>query len=195
MTNTLAVAALIAICLNNVNAADRWPGEVDPECVGMDWSRLAEIDPVVRAAIEQHKCPGAVVLVTRFGRVVWWRPYGSRAIEQPGDSATPPLGSEPMSRETVFDMASLTKVMATATSMMILIDRGDVSLSDRVTRFVPEFSQNGKEDVTIELLLRHRAGFIADNPIADYREGPQQAMERIWQLKPIYEPGSKFLYT
>jgi uncharacterized protein YbbC (DUF1343 family)/CubicO group peptidase (beta-lactamase class C family) len=186
---------LAALEVNDASAADRWPGEVSPECIGMDWQRLAEIDGVVRDAIEQHKCPGAVVLVTRFGQVAWWRPYGTRAVEQPNESSAPPLSREPMSRETVFDMASLTKVMATATSVMILIDRGEVSLTDPVSRYIPEFSQNGKEAVTIEQLLRHRGGFIADNPLDDYRDGPQQAMERIWRLKPIYEPGSKFLYT
>jgi uncharacterized protein YbbC (DUF1343 family)/CubicO group peptidase (beta-lactamase class C family) len=175
----------------------------------MDSSRLEQIDGVVREAIEQKKCPGAVVLVSRFGRVVWWRPYGQRCL---GESATddhrvrathhnshagalPAPYAEPMSRETVFDMASLTKVMATATSVMILIDRGEITLGDRVTRFIPEFGQNGKESVTIEQLLRHRGGLIADNPVDDYRDGPAKSLERICALKPTYEPGSKFLYT
>jgi len=169
-----------------VAASDRWPGETPPECVGMDSSRLEQIDPIVREAIDAKKCPGAVVLVSRFGRVVWWRPFGNRMI---GDT------TEPMSRETVFDMASLTKVMATATSIMALIDCAEITLGDRVTRFIPEFAQNGKESVTIEQLLRHRGGFVADNALADYQDGPAMAYERIWALKPIYEPGSRFLYT
>ena len=69
-------AALILVFVTAPAAVtDCWPGETLPECVGMDSARLAQIDPVVREAIEQKKCPGAVVLVSRFGRVVWWRPY------------------------------------------------------------------------------------------------------------------------
>lgn len=177
---------LLLFLPNAATASDRWPGETLPECVGMDSSRLEQIDGVMREAIAAKGCPGAVVLVSRFGRVVWWRPYGHRLV---GES------TEPMSRETIFDMASLTKVIATATSVMILIDRGEITLGDRVTRFIPEFGQNGKESVTIEQLLRHRGGLIADNPVDDYRDGPAKSLERICALKPTYEPGSKFLYT
>jgi len=182
---TLALAA-VAWATRPLPAADRWPGEIAPECVGMDSGRLEQLDRIVREAIEQRQCPGAVVLVTRFGRVVWWRPYGLRTVgEQP----------EPMSRETVFDLASLTKVMATATSIMVLVDRGQITLGDRVVRFIPEFAQNGKESITVEQLLRHRSGLVADNPLGDYHDGPERALERIWSLKPVYEPGSKFLYS
>jgi uncharacterized protein YbbC (DUF1343 family)/CubicO group peptidase (beta-lactamase class C family) len=152
----------------------------------MEAAHLAEIDAAVRKAIDAEKCPGAVVLVSRFGRVVWWRPCGNRLV---GDAP------EPMSRETVFDMASLTKVMATATSIMILIDRGEITLGDRVARFIPEFGQNGKERITIEQLLRHRGGLVADNPLDDYRDGPEKALERIWSLSPVNEPGTKLVYT
>jgi uncharacterized protein YbbC (DUF1343 family)/CubicO group peptidase (beta-lactamase class C family) len=195
----VAIVSLLIVFTRSehAKAADRWPGETLPDRVGMDSERLSQIDAVVREAIEQRKCPGAVVLVSRFGRVVWWRPYGYRNLDENGDKSSfaPGISAEPMSRETVFDMASLTKVMATATSMMILIDSGEVSLNDRVTRFIPEFGQNGKDDVTVEQLLRHRSGFIADNPVDDYRDGPQRAFERIWQLRPVYAPNSKFLYT
>jgi uncharacterized protein YbbC (DUF1343 family)/CubicO group peptidase (beta-lactamase class C family) len=188
---------VLAAGLSRGVAADLWPGETAPERVGMDRSRLAQIDGIVRASIEQKKCPGAVVLVARSGQIVWWRPYGKRCIVANGDGSDskPSIAAEPMSRETVFDMASLTKVMATATSIMILVDRGQISLSDPVTRFVPEFGQNGKESVTVEQLLRHRGGLVADNALDDYREGPSESFERIWRLKPVYDPGSKFLYT
>jgi uncharacterized protein YbbC (DUF1343 family)/CubicO group peptidase (beta-lactamase class C family) len=167
-------------------AADPWPGETPPERVGMDAAKLAEIDDAVREAIASGQCPGAVVLVSRFGSVVWWRPYGKRLVgEQP----------EPMSRETVFDMASLTKVMATASSLMVLVDRGQVSLGAPVARYIPEFAGGGKAAVTVEQLLRHRGGLIADNPVDDYSAGRAQAFDKIWSLEPAYPPGSKFLYT
>jgi len=180
-----------AVAAEGRNAAssqgfDAWPGETPPALVDIDTARLAQIDDAVRDAIARQKCPGAVVLVARRGRVVWWRPYGQRML---GDAP------EPMSRETVFDLASLTKVIATATSVMVLVDRGQVLLTDRVGRHVPEFATAGKESITVEQLLRHRGGLIADNPLADYRDGPAAALDRIWQLRPLHDPDSRFLYT
>jgi CubicO group peptidase (beta-lactamase class C family) len=86
---------------------------------------------------------------------------------------------EPMTRDTIFDMASLTKPVATATSIMILIDEGKLRLEDRLVVSLPEFDNNGKSDITIEQLLRHRAGFVPDNPLADYEHGAAAAWQRI----------------
>src|SRR5262249_39117625 len=120
------------------------------------------------------------------GRFVWWRPYGHRALGE---------APEPMSRETIFDLASLTKVLATATSIMILMDRGQIGLASHVAEFIPEFAQNGKDGVTIEQLLRHRSGLAADNALDDYRDGPELARKRIYALQLLNEPGSRFLYS
>ncbi len=75
----------------------------------------------------------------------------------------------PMTTDTVFDMASLTKPVATATSVMILIERGQLRLQDKVAKFFPEFAANGKENVTIEQLLVHSAGLIPDNSLERLR--------------------------
>ncbi len=115
-----------------------------------------------------RKVPGAVVLVGRHGKVAYARAFGQRAIEP---------RPEPMTRDTVFDMASLTKPMATATSVMILIEQGKLRLDDTLGQLLPEFDNHGKGAITVEQLLRHRSGLIADNPLADYADGPADGLE------------------
>jgi len=153
---------------------------------GMDLSRLARIDDLMTAAIAKGDCPGGVVLVGRGDCVVWRKAYGHRSIEP---------DKIPMTVDTVFDMASVTKVVATATSVAVLIDRGVLSLSDRAAEFVPEFKPHGKDRITIEQLLIHRSGLIADNPVSEYAGGRADAIDKIGQLKLIAEPGEKFIYS
>src|SRR4051794_41058122 len=95
--------------------------ETKPELVSVSSTQLALMDAIINEGIDQHKLPGAVVLAARKGKVVWKKAYGSRAIEP---------SREPMTVDTIFDLASLTKVVATATSIMILVERGKVRLSD-----------------------------------------------------------------
>lgn len=152
----------------------------------MSPAQLAHLDEIIEAEIAKKQLPGAVVIVGRQGRIVWRRAYGHRAIEpQP----------EPMTIDTIFDLASLTKVVATATSMMILVERGLVRLGDPVSRYIPEFGEMGKKNITVEQLLIHRSGLIADNEIKDYEQGPEAAMRNIWKLAPLAEAGAKFIYS
>lgn len=157
-----------------------------PSAVGMSPTQLTNIDQVVEAEIAKKQLPGAVVLVGRQGKVVWRRAYGNRALE-------PQV--EAMTTDTIFDLASLTKVVATATSVMILVERGLVRLGDPVSRYIPEFAENGKRAITVEHLLVHRSGLIPDNDIKDYEQGPEKAMENIWRLAPQSEAGAKFIYS
>jgi uncharacterized protein YbbC (DUF1343 family) len=157
-----------------------------PTAVGMSPAQLAHLDEVIEAEIAKKQLPGAVVIVGRQGRIVWRRAYGNRAVEpQP----------ENMTIETIFDLASLTKVVATATSVVILAERGRIRLGDPVSRYIPEFGETGKKNITVEQLLIHRSGLIADNDIKDYQQGPAVAMENIWRLAPLAEAGSKFIYS
>jgi uncharacterized protein YbbC (DUF1343 family)/CubicO group peptidase (beta-lactamase class C family) len=157
-----------------------------PESVGMSSERLANIDKAVLASIERKETPGAVVLVAHRGRVVYRKAFGDRAVEPK---------REQMTVDTIFDLASLTKVIATATSIMILVERGQVSLADPVARYIPEFGRFGKERVTVEQLLTHRAGFVPDNEIADYVGVSVNPMEQIYNLQLSYEPGTRFVYS
>ncbi|HET8677191.1 MAG TPA: serine hydrolase, partial [Blastocatellia bacterium] len=157
-----------------------------PESVGMSASRLAQIDAAVLKAIEAHQTPGAVVLVARKGRVVYRKAFGDRAVQPAREAMTP---------DTVFDLASLTKILATATSILILVERGQLSLADPVTLYIPEFGRFGKERVTVEQLLTHRAGFVPDNELADYVGKSVKPLERIYDLRPAYDPGTRFVYS
>jgi len=152
----------------------------------MDAGRLAEIDQVVAGGIAERKMPGCVVAIGRGGRLVWLKAYGHRQIKPE---------KVPMTTDTVFDLASVTKPVATATSVMRLVEDGRVRLEEPVARYIGEFGQNGKQGITVFQLLTHQGGLVPDNAMADYRDGPEKAWERIFALKPSRPPGTEFVYT
>ena len=180
----LAVAIICSV-LVSLTFAQSLP-VVTPETVGLSSQQLAYIDEAVAAEIAKKQLPGAVVLVGRQGKIVYRKAFGNRALEP---------NVEPMTLDTIFDLASLTKVVATATSVMILVERGKIRLGDPVSRYIPEFGEMGKKNITVEQLLTHRSGLIADNAIEDYHHGVEKAWENIWKLAPIAEVGSKFIYS
>jgi uncharacterized protein YbbC (DUF1343 family)/CubicO group peptidase (beta-lactamase class C family) len=155
---------------------------------GMSADRLSLIDEVVMESIAKKECPGAVVLVGRHGKIVFRKAYGHRAV-------LPAL--EPMTLDTVFDLASLTKVVATATSIMALVEDGKVRLQERVARYIPEFASGGgaRDQVTVEELLTHRAGLAADDPMALYVGSAEEIFERKYKRPLVSAPGSHFLYS
>ena len=155
---------------------------------GFAAERLARIDGVVVESIARHELPGAVVLVGHGGKILFRKAYGNRAVE--------PF-VEPMTVDTVFDVASLTKTVATATSVMILIEDGKLLLSDPVVRFIPEFAAGGgdRAKVTIEHLLTHRAGFPPDDPLDLYTGTPEEIFARKYQQPLKSAPGSQFVYS
>ena len=159
---------------------------VKPAEVGMDPERLSRIQPIIQEAIDKKQIPGAVVLVVRQGKICFREAIGFRSLEPT---------STPMTADTVFDLASLTKPVATATALMILVEQGKLRLHDRVAEPLPEFGQNGKDKITVEQLLLHTSGLMGDNPEGDYRDGLKKALEHIYQLSLQSEPGSKFRYS
>jgi len=157
-----------------------------PEDVGMSSRRLAQLDEVIEASIAQNETPGAVVLVARQGRVVYRKSLGHRARVP---------RRETMTLETLFDVASLTKVLATAPSMLILVEEGKVSLTDRVSKYLPRFAQNGKDPITVLQLLTHYSGLRADLDLDQPWEGYETAIEMAFREKPISPPGEEFIYS
>jgi uncharacterized protein YbbC (DUF1343 family)/CubicO group peptidase (beta-lactamase class C family) len=157
-----------------------------PASAGVSAKRLERIDGVIRQGIKQGLLPGAVVLIVHRDRVVFRKAYGLRA-KKPAE--------KPMRPDTLFDLASLTKPVATATSLMILLEQGQLNLKDRVAQYLPAFGKNGKQAITIEQLLLHTSGLIADNPVADYQGGRAKALERIYALRPRVKPGTRFTYS
>ncbi len=157
-----------------------------PGAVGMDSARLAGIDQLVAEHLANGRMPGCVVTIGRHGKIAFQRAYGHRQLEPE---------TELMAEDTLFDLASLTKPIATATSIMVLIDRGKLRLRDRVAMHIPEFGQHGKDEITVQQLLTHVAGLIADNSLNDYEHGVAEAWERIWAVELVAEPDEKFIYS
>lgn len=159
---------------------------VPPEQVGMRSLHLNRIDNLVQEGLDKKRMPGCVVAVGRKGRIAFLKAYGHRQVQPT---------KIPMSIDTVFDMASITKPMATATSIMVLVEQGKLRLRDKVTTYIPEFGKDETKDATVFHLLTHQAGFIPDNSIKDYKEGRAEAFKRIYSLRPYYPPTSRFVYS
>jgi CubicO group peptidase (beta-lactamase class C family) len=155
------------------------------EC-GLDAARLAAIDAVVEEGLRYERMPGCVVLVGYRGRIAWLKSYGSRQLKP---------DVVPMTTDTVFDLASLTKPIATATSIMLLIEDGLVELDAPAAKYIPELANNGKEVITIRQLLTHQSGLLPDNSIRNYEDGKVEAFRRIHELDLRAEPGTRFMYS
>jgi uncharacterized protein YbbC (DUF1343 family)/CubicO group peptidase (beta-lactamase class C family) len=147
---------------------------------------LAAVDAVIQQAISEGQIPGAVLIVGHDGQVVYRKAYGFRALEPQ---------REGMTLDTVFDLASLTKVIATTTAVMRLVEQGKVRLNDPVAKYLPEFAQNGKEDITVRQLLTHYSGLAPDLDLKTVWEGKQTAYRMAFAETPQDAPGSKFSYS
>ncbi|HUG70396.1 MAG TPA: serine hydrolase domain-containing protein [Pirellulaceae bacterium] len=179
------VSLLLLVFVSGDLDADGLP-LASPKSVGILGERLANIDDVVSEGLNDGEMAGCVVCIGRRGKIAYLKAYGHRQIE--------PEKVE-MTIDTVFDMASITKPVATATSVMLLIERGSVKLSDRVAEHIPEFAQNGKDAVTIEDLLLHQSGLTPDNALSDYEQGPAKAFENVYALSLRAQPKTKFMYS
>jgi uncharacterized protein YbbC (DUF1343 family)/CubicO group peptidase (beta-lactamase class C family) len=159
---------------------------VQPAKVSVAADRLAFIDAAVNEAIERKELPGAVVLVARRGGVVWRKAYGARALVPQ---------REAMTTDTIFDLASLTKVLATATSVMILVERGRIRLTDAVSRYIPELKGEGREKLTVEQLLTHRSGYAPDFDLNEQWSGYDEMLRRLYAEPLRSAPGARFVYS
>ncbi len=183
-------SAVLFLCLLTSAAAPARPQEglpqAEPESLGMRADVLQRIGPAVEAAIEAKEIPGAVVLVARRGKVAYWKAFGNRAVEP---------GIEPMTTDTIFDMASMTKVMATAPSMVLLVEKGTVRLDDRVKRYLPKFVGGGKDAITVRQLMTHYSGLRPDFDLSKPWEGYDAALEELWKETTQGDPGKDFVYS
>ena len=148
--------------------------------------RLGEVDSIIQHSIAEGTIPGAVLLVGHDGAVIYRKAYGSRALEP---------RREAMTLDTIFDLASLTKVIATTTAVMQLFEQGKVRLNDPVAKYLPEFAQNGKEDITVRQLLTHYSGLAPDLDLKSPWEGKETAYRMAFAEAPAQPPGSQFTYS
>lgn len=137
----------------------------------------------IDAAVRAGTIPGAVLVVGRGAEVLHESVHGERS---PG---------VPMTLDTVFDLASLTKSVVTSSSIMVLVQEGKLALSDRVSSILPAFKGADREAITVEELLLHTAGLAPVNHVDDYREGPAKALERICAGDLRSAPGEAFIYS
>lgn len=145
---------------------------------------FARIDTLVRTAIEDGKLPGCVVTIGRRDEVLFRRAYGWRAL-LPERVA--------MTEDTVFDLASLTKPIATATGIMKLVDQGLVALDAPASRYVPELAPSTA--FTVEHLLVHTSGLPAAMAVSDFSGTRAALMHRIGKLTLKAQPGERFVYS
>ena len=147
---------------------------------------FADLDAIVQSAVDQGKMPGAVVIVGHNGAVVYRKAFGLRSIE--------PV-REQMTLDTIFDLASLTKCIATTTAMMQLIDSGRVRLNDPVSAYLPWFAENGKSQITVRELMTHYSGLAPDLDLKQPWQGRDTALKMIMEAKPVNPPGTRFVYS
>ena len=157
-----------------------------PESVSVSSAGLARMDALIAEDIANKRLPGAVVLVGRKGQIVWRKAYGNRALE--------PL-REAMTADTIFDLASLTKIVATATSIMILVERGKLRLADPLSLYIPELKGEGRDRITIEQLLTHVSGYAPDFDLRERWTGYDEAIKRLIKEPLRNPPGTRFSYS
>ena len=152
----------------------------------VDSSRLTRIDRVVADGLRRGNMPGCVVRVGYQGEVIFEKAFGNRHVKPE---------KSPMTVDTVFDLASLTKPIATATSILKLSEEGLIDLDAPASKYLPEFNSHGKDKITIKQLLTHQGGLIPDNSLKDYLEGRETAFAKINDLTLRASPGEQFIYS
>jgi len=175
--------------LNAAHGAYLIPASQDPIGQSADFIANADfcrVDDLVEEAIRENLLPGAVILIGRHRQVLYRKAFGYRTV-------VPAL--EPMTVDTVFDLASLTKVVATTPSIMKLIEDGRISLEDPVARYIPNFERHGKSKITVRHLLTHMSGLRPGlNPALKWK-GYRAAIEQIADDAPVSAPGERIVYS
>lgn len=163
---------------------------------GFDDAGLKAIDEIVAQGIADKKMPGCVVAFGTSKQLAWLKAYGNKRVEFEGEPAVA------MTTDTVFDLASLTKPIATGTSVMLLAQDGKLKFDEPVATYLPAFAKTGsdeadaaKQKVTVRHLLIHTSGLIADNAIGDYEQGVAEAEKRLLALKLRTPVGDTFTYS
>ncbi|NIP23402.1 MAG: serine hydrolase [Phycisphaerae bacterium] len=182
LTKTITILlALLLLTLTGCQLVEKRPCQPD----------LSGIDRIVEEEIEKSNIPGAVVLTGQGNKVLYWKAFGHEVNE--------PF-QEKMSKNTIFDLASVTKPVATATSILILVDRGKIKLDDYAGKYLPAFACNDKEEVRIRHLLTHTSGLPAYTNADELKNAfgtpcPDKVIDKICNLKALSKPGEEFRYS
>jgi CubicO group peptidase (beta-lactamase class C family)/beta-glucosidase-like glycosyl hydrolase len=140
---------------NNLNPIGRLSYAEMPEEVGMDSQALDRISNVIKEAIENQATPGCQVIVARSGKIVYNRAFGNYTYEN----------QNPVTKETIYDLASMTKVLATLQAVMFLYDKGMIDVNKKVSYYLPELDSTNKKDIILKDVLTHQAGLLPFVPM------------------------------
>lgn len=152
----------------------------------IDLSDFATVDSLINEAINGRTFPGAVLLVWKDDNILYEKPYGSLTYD---------TNSEKITDSTIFDLASVTKVVATTTAAMICVDKNLFSLDDKVIKFIPEFGANNKENIKLENLLLHNSGLPAWKKFYDSELNKEDVLLNIFYSELDYRTGTKMVYS
>ena len=158
-----------------------------PDAVGMSSSRLEAIDRIVQRGISAGGYPGASVVVGRKGAAVWEKGFGRLSWS--------PVSTAVDAEKTIYDIASLSKVVGTTTAIMILYDEKKVDLDAPVFRYLPAFSGGAKDQVTVRELLTHRSGLPAGRDLWRIAHSPQEARDLVLSTPLEYSPDQAYIYS
>ena len=158
-----------------------------PTAVGMSAERLETIDRVVQRGLDAGGYPGAAVVVGRRGATVWQRGYGHLGWTADSPAVLPD--------RTIYDLASLTKVIGTTTAAMVLYDEGKLVLDEKVAHYLPAFSGGEKDQITVRMLLEHRSGLPAGRDLWRHAHTPEEAKQLVLDTKLEYRPDHGQVYS
>ena len=157
-----------------------------PEDVGFRPAAMAEVDRVADEGLAAKAFPGGVLAVGKDSALVHLRPFGRFSYDD---------GAPEVKADTIYDVASLTKVVATTTMAMILVDEGKLDVRKPVSSFISGFRGGAKETVTVESLLTHSSGLAAWAPLYKEVHGKEEFLGRVVSMDLAYVPGTKSVYS
>ncbi len=187
----LTLAVLIAAC-GRTAAKEGAPlpasagiPRAGPSSLGLDSTRLGDVVAYLRAEVDSGAFPGAVLAVGRHGRLALLAPVGHYGVDDP----------RPVEVGTLYDLASLTKVVGLTTACMLLVDSGQLELDAPIERYVPSFRGSMKDRVTVRQLLTHSAGLVADLPLYDSTATRAAALAAVDTTTLVAPPGTSYRYS
>ncbi|HMS65010.1 MAG TPA: serine hydrolase [Ignavibacteria bacterium] len=149
-------------------------------------SDYSELDALISNSISNNYFPGAQILIGNENDILYSKSYGNFTYDE---------SSPPVTEESIFDIASLTKVVATTSAIMLLYQQHKIDLNDKVSKYIPEFANNGKENITILNLLLHNSGLKAFIAFYKFYNNKEEVLNAIYNIDLDYHPDSKFLYS
>jgi uncharacterized protein YbbC (DUF1343 family)/CubicO group peptidase (beta-lactamase class C family) len=178
----ILLVGLVMVLATPIHATDPFAAQAD----FLDMGRLGQIDEIVEKFIREGKLPGAVVVVGQHDRIHYRKAFGNRAVIP---------STEPMTVDTVFDLGSLTKVVATTSSVMLLVEQGRICLNTPVADYIPDFERYGKSTITVRHLLTHMSGLRPGLVSADPWQGYDTAILLATNQVPLAKPDKRFIYS